>query len=1112
MRGPSNPIRILLVVALVVAAFTAVVVAPTPPPASAAGLRNYTLRYSNNVNGQITMAGNVILRCPNDTASTTLNNLCNGARNGTNTVNNNSLDMRWLDVDADPATFDSSSAQLVLPAGATVLFAGLYWTGIQGKGTVITNGGFTGVPQVAPNAAQIDRVKFAAPGATGYATITAAQVDTGPIANSSGYTAFADVTSRVVAAGAGAYTVADVQTGTGGNEAAGWSLVVAYADPTEPLRNLSVFDGLKVVSGTSSVSIPLSGFKTPSAGTVRTTIGVVAAEGDAGTTGDYLTVNDNVLTDAVHPPNNTENSTIANRGTQVSTKSPDWRNQLGYDASFFVADGFLGNGDTTANFAARTTGDTYAPQAITFATELFSPNVEVTKSASVVGGGPAEPGATVEYTITATNNGTQDATNVELVDPIPGGTTYVASSESVTGSGNAAFDGATGTLTARLGTGATPGAGGVLVVAESVTVTYQVTIDADRPLGDVLHNAATLSFVSPDLGLPISQVATADTTVSYPDVGVVKTIDSVAGNRYTFSLTVTNNGTADTSDPVTLSDTLGTFGTLVSISGTGWTCPGSVSPCDRSDVLSPGSSYPALVVVADYAPGQPVENAADLTAASGGQPSDAASPARLDDHSEVSAGTAAESTVVLQKSSLDGIVGFGRPTQFRIDAYNQGSIDSPDTVVTDTVPAGLTVEGATATQGTCASAPGAADTTVVTCTLGSLAVGDGASVTVTVTAGTSITGTTVTNHATATSSTIVTPPTSDADLEVRPATDLTITKTADVETVEPGDSVEYTLTVTNAGDTTADGVQVVDHLPPAIDATATITATPDGGGTCQVTDLVVACDWGSLAPTDIVTVTIQAQFVGSVASEDKLAVNVAEVTSLTDELDPTDNEAAVTVKVLPFADLEASAYGPGVVPPGGTATLTFVNANNGPTTATSAVTEIEIPGGLEIVSVPGECAVVGTTVTCAAGTLAAGEAHTVEIEVRAPVGSVGTTSLTTVHVTSAVDDPIPENDDALTPLETTIPPRIDDVDPSEGPDGGGTEITVDGENFDSDSTVEIGGEPCTDVIFVTANELQCTTPPHDPGPADVVVITGDGQRAVLPGGFTYRAPEPNFTG
>ena len=101
-------------------------------------------------------------------------------------------------------------------------------------------------PLPPPDAAAIGTVKLAIPGAAGYATVTASQVDTGPITESSGYTAFADVTALVNAAGAGNYTVANIQTGTGGNSIGGWSLVVAYSDPTESLRNLTVFDGLTV--------------------------------------------------------------------------------------------------------------------------------------------------------------------------------------------------------------------------------------------------------------------------------------------------------------------------------------------------------------------------------------------------------------------------------------------------------------------------------------------------------------------------------------------------------------------------------------------------------------------------------------------------------------------------------------------------------------------------------------------------------------------------------------------------------------------------------------------------------------------------------------------------
>ena len=43
--------------------------------------------------------------------------------------------MTWVDVDGDPATFDSSSADLTLPAGASVLFAGLYYGGRLAAGS-----------------------------------------------------------------------------------------------------------------------------------------------------------------------------------------------------------------------------------------------------------------------------------------------------------------------------------------------------------------------------------------------------------------------------------------------------------------------------------------------------------------------------------------------------------------------------------------------------------------------------------------------------------------------------------------------------------------------------------------------------------------------------------------------------------------------------------------------------------------------------------------------------------------------------------------------------------------------------------------------------------------
>jgi uncharacterized repeat protein (TIGR01451 family) len=50
-------------------------------------------------------------------------------------------------------------------------------------------------------------------------------------------------------------------------------------------------------------------------------------------------------------------------------------------------------------------------------------------------------------------------------------------------------------------------------------------------------------------------------------------------------------------------------------------------------------------------------------------------------------------------------------------------------------------------------------------------------------------------------------------LPVLAAPDINVNKTVDLPSVSGGQTVEYTLTATNQGDTTATGLQVTDQLP-----------------------------------------------------------------------------------------------------------------------------------------------------------------------------------------------------------------------------------------------------------------------------------------------------------
>jgi uncharacterized repeat protein (TIGR01451 family) len=100
---------------------------------------------------------------------------------------------------------------------------------------------------------------------------------------------------------------------------------------------------------------------------------------------------------------------------------------------------------------------------------------------------------------------------------------------------------------------------------------------------------------------------TATLTVSgTPDLAIVK---SHAGHfaqgqmGATYSLAVSNNGPGATSGTVTVTDSLPGGLTLVSMSGTGWTCgtPNAANVCTRTDVLGSGGSYPAITVTVNVA-------------------------------------------------------------------------------------------------------------------------------------------------------------------------------------------------------------------------------------------------------------------------------------------------------------------------------------------------------------------------------------------------------------------------------------------------------------------------------------------------------------------------------
>ena len=579
--------------------------------------RAFTARFSTNANGDIAIVANTLETCQTSVTD------CPNARAGLGTVlNNNNFSM--VRVNTDSAALDSSSARLNLPAGARVLFAGLYY----GSRTTAGTGG-KAAPDSSP--AALGKVDFKPPGASAFEHLTASVDPSTEVTGA--YGAFVDVTGQVRRAGAGSYTVANVQSATGDDRYAGWALVVAYEAAGEPPRNLTVFDGLQsVTQGKSAVTIPVSGFQTPLSGPVRTKLGFVAYEGDRGLTGDSATLDGKPLSDKVNAANNFFNSAISANGRNTTDKTPDYVNQLGFDAKVLGIDGLLANGATSATIGLKTSSDQYLPHVITFASDLYAPVIRATKTVANLThpGGPTQAGDRLRYTVTFANDGLEAATNFVATDKVPPNTTYVAGTlripsapagasapTDLVGDDQGEYDAAQRTIRFFLGSGAAAGRGGTIAVAgtpgDTAQISFEVRVDDNLTAAQEIRNAAQATFVAPTLGKELTALSSETLVSAAPgptpsapaDLGVAQS-ETVApaafGNDAVDDhVAIENHGPGDATD-VVLHDVVPPGATIESATIDMGSC--SVSATEVTCVirhLDAGGSAAVDVVIAEPA-------------------------------------------------------------------------------------------------------------------------------------------------------------------------------------------------------------------------------------------------------------------------------------------------------------------------------------------------------------------------------------------------------------------------------------------------------------------------------------------------------------------------------
>ena len=545
----------------------------------------FDIRYQNAQKGGIRFLSNVAISCSG--AGSCANGQSQMPPSGT--ASNEDFNMNYIDFDAVPTTFMSSSDSLNLENCSEVLWAGLYWSAEISTGTQ----GYS----------NRDEVKLAV-NSDAYIDIVADEtLDVMGISHPS-YHCFKDITTIVQNGGIKArFTVANMIARTNAfNVFGGWSIVVVYKNIYESMRDLTVFDGFGAIGSGPPLDIPISGFNTPLSGPVSLEIGVIAHEGDRGSSGDGLSFNGagtfESISDALHQVNNCFNSTISYDAVVTPFRIPSYNNTLGYDAAIFVPDNssfdYIGNNTSSATIRVSTSFENILCRVLTSAIDIYEPDLRASVYIDDLGGGIVEPGDILEYTLVGKNIGSDLSLNTYIVDTLDPRTQYVANSISIdfgpnlgaktdiAGDDQAEYDAATNSIKVRIGTGADAASGGEVIASpegtDSTVITFLVTVVDDCLM---FQCDSTLEHVTYIFGT--GEISGND----YGNDGASDLLDAngcplTASNTLLINVSGCPPPSVDYNDPVCETESLNLEATFSALANYSWSGPNGFSSSNPS--------------------------------------------------------------------------------------------------------------------------------------------------------------------------------------------------------------------------------------------------------------------------------------------------------------------------------------------------------------------------------------------------------------------------------------------------------------------------------------------------------------------------------------------------
>ena len=621
----------------------------------------------------------------------------------------------------------------------------------------------------------------------------------------------------------------------------------------------------------------------------------------------------------------------------------------------------------------------------------------------------------ITYQIVVRNSGQIDASGVTVADPVPAGT-------SVASIGN----GGTETNGAVVWTGLAVPAGG------SITLTFTVNVSTANANGAVIVNTASYTvptgdLVGPGTGGSCTSATTCTTgtvhnPVAYPIVTAVKSADPadgstvVPGQSVTYTVTLSNGGRADATK-VTVTDAVPAGTTFASAtqggafdSGTGivtWT--GITVPAGGTAAVS----FTVTVNANDFDT-EVIPNTAHFTNVQTPNCDGPTCP------TNVVTETVRYPIVTALKSSVpaDGaVVSPGDPITYTITLSNSGSVDATGVTVTDQVPAGTTFVSATASG---AQSGGKVTWSGITVPASVDGQAGQATVSFTVTVDQAdADGQVIPNTASFTD--VHTPGCDSAATCDTNTVDQTVrypiisaaksSDPADGSVVQPGDTIVYTITLTNTG--SLPGSETVTDTVPA--GTTFVSAsggvTPDSSGKLTWSGLTVpaAVDGTSGTTSVSFTVTVDtADARGTVIPNTASYINEHSCTATSDSNTCDTNKVQQTVDYPEVTAVKSSdPADKSTVKPGSTVTYTITLSNAGGLPATGVTVTDGVPAGTTFVSAAnggteanGTVTWSGITVPAASGTTPGTTSVSFTVKVNASDNSLvipNTASFTDVH-------------------------------------------------------------------------------------------------------------------